>query len=187
MPRKTTASAASKQTAEKPEQVVEVAQDAPVEEKAKFTAKERVLEPHTLVSVRNGFNGKLVYRSSRTGERFVWDGFGSELDMELQDLRSAKNSAKGYFEKNWFMIDDIDVLKYLGVERMYRNSLSIDNFDEIFSLPQDKLKARLDVIPKGQRSSVVYRARQLINDGTIDSIKVIRTLEESLGVELIEK
>lgn len=177
MPRKSTASSSS----------TAASNTAVQEEKQKYKAKARKLEPHTLVAVRNGFNGKLVYRSTRTGERFVWDGLGAVLDMELQDLRAAKNSAKGYFENNWFMIDDMDVLVYLGVERMYRNSLSIDNFDEIFKLPQEQLKERLASIPSGQRSSVIYRARQLIDEGAIDSIKVIRTLEESLGVELIEK
>lgn len=183
MPRKTTASAATNNTAN----TVAEEQVEPQAEKTRYKAKARKLEPHTMVAVRNGFNGKLVYRSSRTGERFVWDGFGAVLDMELQDLRSAKNSAKGYFENNWFMIDDIDVLEYLGVERMYRNSLSIDNFDEIFKMPPDKMKECIASLPNGQRSSIIYRARQLIDDGVIDSIKVIKTLEESLGVELIEK
>lgn len=155
--------------------------------KQEYKPKKRKLEPNTMVVVRNGFNGRLVYVSSRTHERFVWDGFGAELDMELQDLRAAKNSSKAYFENNWFLIDDRDILEYLGVERMYRNSLSLEKFDELFLLPPTEIAEKIQSIPAGQKSSVIYRAKQLIADGAIDSIKVINALEKGLGVELIER
>ena len=38
------------------------------------------LDPNTVVTVRNGFNGTLIYKSRKTGEKFVWDGFGAEQD-----------------------------------------------------------------------------------------------------------
>lgn len=155
--------------------------------KAEYKAKRRKLDPNTLVTVKNGFNGTLVYVSSRTGERFMWDGFGAENDMELQDLRAAKNSAKAFFENNWFMIDDQDVIEHLGVARMYRNSLSLDSFDGLFELPPDEIEKTIAAIPAGQKSSVAYRAKQLIDEGKIDSIKVITALEKCLGVELIDR
>ena len=39
----------------------------------------------------------------------------------------------------------------------------------------------------GQKKSVAFRAKQLIKDGKIDSIKVINALEKSLSIELIER
>ena len=35
------------------------------------------IDPNQIVTVRNGFQGRLVYKSKRTGERFVWDSFGA--------------------------------------------------------------------------------------------------------------
>ena len=46
------------------------------------------------VTVRNGFQGRLVYKSKRTGERFVWDSFGAEQDMEMSELRNARELNK---------------------------------------------------------------------------------------------
>lgn len=163
------------------------AQNTQAEEKKQYKVKTRKLEPHTLIEVRNGFNGMLVYVSSRTGERFIWDSFGAVLDMELQDLRAAKNAHKGYFENNWFMIDDHEVLVNLGVERYYRNSLSLEEFDEIFKLPPQEIIEKIKSVPDGQKPSLTYRAKQLIEEGVIDSIKTINALEKSLGVELIER
>lgn len=143
------------------------------------------LDPHSFITIRNGFNGRLVYVSKRTGERLVWDEFGSEQDMELQELKNAKNSARAFFENNWFMIDDPEVIAYLGVERYYKNALRFDSFDELFSKSPEEIKERVALLSAGQKASVAYRARQLIAAKKIDSIRVIEVLEESLSAELI--
>lgn len=156
------------------------------ETKKVFKVKES-LSLHDYVTVRNGFNGKLVYKSKRTGERLVWDDFGSEQEMELQELKNAKNSSRAFFENNWFMIDDPEVIAFLGVERYYKNSLSYDEFDTLFKMNSDKIKERVSVLPSGQKTSLIYRAKQKIEEGEIDSLRVINALEESLGVELIER
>lgn len=139
------------------------------------------------VVVRNGFQGRLVYRSKKTGERFVWDSFGAEQEMELRELRNAKNTYKKFFENNWFMFEEDWIVDYLGVRQFYKNAISIDEFDNLFLKSADEIKAIVSELSTGQKKSAAYRARQLIIDGQIDSHKAITALEESLGVELIEK
>lgn len=172
---------------------------APVKESASVQEKAAEQEPkqtyrvkdeltlNTFVTVRNGFNGRLVYKSSRTQEKFVWESFGAEQEMELQELKNAKSAHKAYFENNWFLFDNPEVIRYLGVERMYATALNFDEFDELFTLAPDEIKARIAKIPDGQKQSLTYKAKQMIADGEIDSIKTINALEESLGVELIER
>lgn len=146
----------------------------------------RKLDPTMYVTVRNGFNGMLVYRSNRTGEVFTWADFGTEQEMELQELKNAKNNYKVFFENNWFLIDDQEVIEYLGLERFYRNALSYDEFDDLFTMTPSDIASRIALLSEGQKASVRYRARKLIADGVIDSLKVIDALEKSLDVELIE-
>ena len=187
MHRKASTTAASAKAAEN-QAVNETAVNEFAAKAEKKTYRPKVtLSPTTMITVRNGFNGMLVYKSSKTGERFVWNGFGDEQDMELQELRNAKNSKKAFFENNWFMISDPEVIEYLGVERYYKNALSFENFDDLFSLTPEAIKNKIALLSSGQKATVVYRAKQLIADGTIDSIKVITALEESLGIELIER
>ena len=145
------------------------------------------LDPNMYVPVRNGFNGKLIYVSRKSGERYVWEHFGDEQDMELRELRAAKTSYKAFYENNWFLIDDPAVIEYLGVERFYKNALSFEEFDTLFDLDAEAIEKRVSALSKGQQNSLKYRARQLIRDGKIDSIKVINTLERLLETELIEK
>lgn len=144
------------------------------------------VDPNQYIVVRNGFQGKLIYKS-RTGEKYVWDEFGSEQEIELRELKNAKTSHKKMFENNWFMFDEPWVIDYLGVRQYYQNALSIDNFDDIFNKTPSELKKAISVMSEGLKKSVAYRARQLIIDGSIDSRKTISTLEEALKVELVEK
>ena len=71
------------------------------------------IDVHQYIPVRNGFNGILIYRSSKTGEVFRWDGFGDEQDMELLELRNAKNTGKTFFINNWFFSKNFTVFKRL--------------------------------------------------------------------------
>lgn len=151
----------------------------------KFVTK--AFDPNQIVTVRNGFQGRLVYRSPKTGERFVWDGFGDEQDMEVSELRSAKSSAKKYFINNWFMFDDPAIVDYLGMKQYYKFALSINDFDKLFDKPVDEIEAAIPRLSKGQKKSVIYRAKQLIDEGVIDSNRMISTLEKCLGVELVER
>lgn len=145
------------------------------------------INPDQIVTVFNGYQGRLVYRSKRTGELWVWEEFGDPQDMELSELKNARNSSKKFFTNNWFMFEDDWVVDYLGLQQYYKHALTIDNFDEIFEKPADEIKEVLSALSEGQRRSVAYRARQLIADGGIDSRRIITTLEECLNVELIER
>ena len=162
-------------------------QEAAVQEPKLTYRVKNTLMPNTLVTVRNGFNGRLIYKSSRTQEKFVWERFGAEQDMELQELKNAKSAHKTFFERNWFLFDDPEVIRYLGVERLYADALNFDDFNELFAKTPDEIRARVATIPEGQKQSLIYKSKQMIADGEIDSIKVINALEESLGVELIER
>ena len=141
-----------------------------------------------LITVKNGFNGKLIYISSRTKEKFVWDNFGDEQELELRELRNAKSSAKKFFMNNYFMFDEEFewVVSYLGLGQYYKNAIRPDEYDDLFDLPADKLKARLEKLSDGQKKSIGYLARQKMLDGEIDSRKAITTLEEVLGTQLVE-
>jgi len=157
----------------------------PSDEKQTFTPKK--FDPNQIVTVKNGFQGRLVYKSRKTGERFVWDGFGSEQDMELSELKSAKSSNKKYFINNWFMFDDPEIIEYLGMTQYYKFALKINEFDKLFEKSVGEIKNTVSKLSLGQKKSVAYRAKQLVASGDIDSNKTIAALEECLGVELVER
>lgn len=160
---------------------------AEVSETTKKPVVPKEIDPNQIITVRNGFQGRLVYKSKRTGERWSWESFGAEQDMELSELKNARNSNKKYFINNWFMFDEDWVIDYLGMRQYYKNSLNIQDFDQLFKKPVGEIEDIISKLSEGQRKSVAYRAKQLIAEEGIDSNRVINTLEKCLGVELVER
>lgn len=152
--------------------------------KPKLKAKD--IDLNQYVTVRNGFHGMLIYVSKRTGEVFEWDEFGAEQEMELGELKNAKNSNKNFFINNWFMFDDPWIIDFLGVGQFYKNTIPIAEFDNIFEMDAAEAAKVLKKIPEGQKRSIAYRARQLIEENAIDSMKLVSVLEKELGVDLVE-
>lgn len=170
-----------------PEQSGDSVTESAAETKERITPKE--IDIHQYIPVKNGFQGMLSYTSKRSGELFEWAHFGDEQEMELQELKNAKSSDKGFFQNNWFVFDDEHqwVIDYLGVGAYYKNALKPDQFDDVFTKRPDEIRELIAGMPAGQKASLGYRAVQLMSEGGIDSLKVIATLEDALGVQLTEK
>lgn len=174
----------------KPAEVLgEITETVEAEQEKPSTKKmiPKAFDPNQIVTVRSGYQGRLVYKSRKTGERFVWDSFGADQDMELAELKNARSTNKKYFINNWFMFDDPEIIDYLGMTQYYKFALKIDEFDKLFDKPIAEVESTVAKLSAGQRKSVAYRAKQLIADGAIDSNKMIAALENCLGVELIER
>lgn len=178
MPNKT-----SKKTSVTNSEITEIA------DRAESPIVPKEIDPNQIIVVLNGFQGRLVYESPRTHEVYRWDAFGDEQEIELRELRNAKSSAKKFFINNWFMFREEDawVIDYLGLSQYYKNSLCLEEFDELFKKSASEIEKVVSKLSDGQKKSVAYRARQLVLDGEIDSNKSIAALEKSLGVELVER
>lgn len=159
---------------------------ATAEPEPKKTLIPKDIDDSQYVTVVNGFHGILVYKSRKTGEEFVWEKYGDEQEMELRELKNAKSSSKAFFENNWFMFNEKWIVDYLGVGRLYKNAIGIDTYDSIFEKSPEEIQEIVGEMKRGQKSSLAYRAKELITEGKIDSLRVITALEESLGIELIE-
>lgn len=160
-----------------------------VQQEEKKPLKAKDVDIHEYIPVKNGFQGLLIYISKRTGEEFQWERFGDEQEMELQELKNAKSSSKGFFQNNWFLFDDEYqwVIDWLGVRNFYRNALRDFEFDTVFTKTPEEIREIVGKLSGGQKQSLEYRARQMIADGEIDSNKAIAALEEALGVKLSER
>lgn len=147
------------------------------------------VDPNDIVMVKNGFNGHLVYISPRTQERYAWDSFGDEVEMELRELRSAKGSQKGFFENNWFMFDDEYswVIPYLGVSKYYEDALTIDQLEAVFTKTPSEIKRICAQLNNGQRESFIYMTKERYANGELDSMKTISALEVGLNIKLTER
>jgi hypothetical protein len=77
-----------------------------------------------------------------------------------------------------------DICKSLMVSQYYKNVLDPDNFNQIFTWPESKLKERVAMMGSGAKLNLMVAANTAIKEGRLDSLKRIKVLEELLGCEL---
>ena len=141
----------------------------------------------TMVECRSGVSGNLIYKSAlNPGYAVEWNHLGDIQEMEYRELVSMRGNQRRFFEENWILIDDPAVIKKLGVERYYKNSLSTDDFDEVFTMPAEKIKEVVPALPGGTKDAIATEAKKKIESGELDSRSAIKALEDSLDVELGE-
>ena len=139
----------------------------------------------TMVECRNGTAGNLIYKSTlNRGYTVEWEAFGDVQEMEYRELVSMRGNQRRFFEENWILIDDPAIIKKLGVERYYKNSLTTDNFNDVFTMPADEIKKIVPTLPGGTKDAIASEAKKKIETGELDSRSAIKALEDSLSVEL---
>lgn len=139
----------------------------------------------TMVECRNGTAGTLIYKSLlNPGYTVEWDQFGDIQELEYRELVSMRGNQRRFFEENWILIDDPAVIKKLGVERYYRNSLTTDDFEDVFTMPAEEIKKVVPTLPGGTKDAITSEAKKRIENGKLDSRSAIKALEDSLSVDL---
>ena len=77
-----------------------------------------------------------------------------------------------------------EVYDALQIGRYYNDSLVSFNMDDIFTMSEDALRKKVSTMSESVKRSAIIRANDKIKDGSLDSIKKVKLLEEVLGCEL---
>lgn len=149
----------------------------------------RKVSPDELVDVQSCTYGNMLYISKRTGNRVEWEDFGDIQTMTVGELQIMKGSQPLFFERKLIMIvgeNAKDVIDYLQLNKYYADFGSIDEIDAIFEASPEEIKRIVANLPDKAIETIARRAYALIEDGTIDSQRVINALQDSLGYELVD-
>ena len=143
----------------------------------------------TIVPVICNTVGGAFYSSKKImGYTVEWEELGSVEYMELGELSSMKNTDKRFFEDNWIVLDDTDeytateLYDFLKVSKYYKNILTPENIDEVFTYSKDKLVKTITTLSRGLKETVAVRAKQKLDENTLDK-NIIDILESSLGIQ----
>ena len=143
----------------------------------------------TIVPVICNTVGGAFYSSKKImGYTVEWEDIGSVEYMELGELSSMKNTDKRFFEDNRIVFDDTEeytaseLYDFLKVSKYYKNVLTPDNIDEIFTYPKDEIVKTISTLSRGMKENVAVRAKQKLDENTLDK-NIIDILESSLGIQ----
>lgn len=187
--------ASSKKKVTETEDIVvnnDISVDTTVEQKTeapkkKAAPKKKKVSLSDFVDVQSCVVGRLIWKSRKTGYKMIWDEYGDINPMQVSDLIDMRNDSKSFFASNWVAIlgdNAEDVLDYLQVSKFYKDIKKPADLDEIICGDPDELSAFLNSANLNTKNTVVYRSKQLYDEGVIDSAKTISAIRKSTGVDI---
>lgn len=141
-----------------------------------------------MICLKNISRGKLVYVSKRQiGYKLEWAKKGDTNYIELGEFMSLKNTDRRFVTEPWIRIiedDEIEILKYANIYQYYKDILDINNIAEILQLDFNSFQRKFDKLPYGFKNAVAEQAAEMIKNGTLDSIRIKKYIEEKMDIDL---
>lgn len=139
---------------------------------------------HRQVPVMNITNGGLIYVSKRSGAEWRFERYGDVENIELQELLTMRSSQRKFFDEPFILILDEEVVEFLGLKKSYEKLIKPDSIDEVFNMNNDDFKEVIEKAPRGIKQLIVSRAREKYDNGTFDSIRKIKILNETMKTDI---
>lgn len=159
-----------------------------VEEKKEIVEDKVTFEPTDLIECVSVTSGELIFFGRKTKNIYRWTDYGDTQEVEYQDLKSEKlNKTSRYIYDPLFMINNDNVLnspEFKGVSDVYKTFLSVDDIDDIFNLDLGNFKRTISELPIGLKNTIKSLAVTKIENGSLDSVKKIKCMDEILGTDL---
>lgn len=144
----------------------------------------RKFKDDEMIMVMAGINGNYVHYSQAGNGRFEFKGFGQKTQMPYKELKSMNNLSRGALEKGWLIILNKDLIKEFNLEKEYTKFLTPSRVDQILAIRDSSLRETIEELPKDMRLTLFDEAKRRINNGSIDSAFLVKTLEDIYDVSL---
>ncbi|UUV46963.1 hypothetical protein [Bacillus phage vB_BanS-Thrax5] len=146
--------------------------------------KNKKINDNDLIPVMNGISGGLYYHSERTNKSWNFESFGQEDTMEYGELITLRNKYPSYLNDCKLIVLDEEVQREFNLEKRYENILTPENVEIVFEKSYDEIVQLIDALPKGSLQTFIEKAKEKYNNGSLDSMKLIKYIENKFGFSL---
>ena len=167
------------------EEVEDVVVETVNEENKKKNAKREPLNDYDEIEVVS-LIPNVSYKDSKTHDFYEWDKVGHVEYMTVEVLKNLWRSHKGYFRNMWLKPNDERIITQFGLNKIY------DKYDFLMD-ESNYTKKNIDTIcetivnaPNALKSSLYDKVKNLVIDGSITDVSIIRKLENRLKIDLID-
>lgn len=162
----------------------DVVEDVVVEDTIPKRKKKIEIDRNEMVACRSTTGGKLIYVSTRSGNKYVWRDYGAVEYIDVGELLTMKSSQPTFLEDVLFVIDDEEAATFLGLDETYENVFQLGDINSFLKKDAKELEEILPKLPAGLKATVAAKAREAMENGTLDSRSIIKLIEDKLDVSL---
>lgn len=153
----------------------------------KTVATKKEFKNDDQIPCRSVTNGELLMVGSKSGALYRWADCNYVEYVDYQDLLYATRAHSSYLFKPFFVVMDEDfVSQNKELDKLYRDMYTFSDISEILDLPASEMKEVIGQLPAGVKEAVKGVAATQIDNGTFDSIKKIRILDEIFGTSMLQ-
>ncbi len=123
------------------------------------------------------------YLDKRTQDMYEWDEVGHVEYMTVETLKNMWRNNKGYFRNLWLKPLDERIIVKFGLTNFFENYEFLMNESSYTKADIDKVIAAIGKAPIGMKFAIVNKVKQLVSDGVISDVAVIKALGRKLDTD----
>ena len=149
--------------------------------KKKFNAEDRIPCASTTI-------GELFYTGMKSGTLYTFADIDDVVDIEFRDLDYAARSKDAMMYKPRFIVQDKDFMAlHPALDEAYGSLYSIKDLKDILKQTPDQMQKSIASLPEGAKDSIKTIAATMVDNGTLDSVRKVKVLDEIFGTEMLLK
>lgn len=126
------------------------------------------------------------YKDSKTLDTYRWDEIGHVEYMTFDTLKNMWRNNKGYFKNLWLKPNDERVINKFGLKPTFEKYEYLMNGSNYTKKNINAVCEAIKATPIGLKMSICDKVKSLVISGEISNVSVIRELEKSLHIDLID-
>lgn len=136
------------------------------------------------IPVRSFINGRVIYKSKKTGVTYKWLEKGSYEILTIEELLNMESQSQKFLHSPWLMVDDEEVIEAFNLQELYELVTKVEDIDSFINMSLGEQKVIYNKLPKTLQNQVYNHIYNKVESGEIDSKSKIRELEELVQMEL---
>ena len=132
---------------EQPKQ--EVAQPKP-----KATKATLFQDRNRQVIVRSCVDGRVIYKSKRSGMTWKWLEKGAYEVLTVEELLNMESQSHKFLHSPWLMVDDEDIIEAFNLAELYDLVAKVEDIDSFINMSLDEQKQIYNKLPKASQNQV---------------------------------
>ena len=126
------------------------------------------------------------YKEKATGDIYKWVEVGQIEVMTFETLQNMWRESKGYFKNMWLKPLDERVIKKFALGNTYDKYEFLMDGENYTKENIDKICNCIKSTPSSLKLSLCNKVKSLVSNGDVSDISVIRAIEKSLNIDLID-
>ena len=147
-------------------------------------SKPKTFAASDLISCRSVRNGLMQHIARKSGNPYEWSDFGDVTEVEYGDLLAMKASKSKFIFAPWIIIEDEEAVISLKLEDIYETFKEYEDVEEFLNLSPAQIRSKLANAPIGFKDAITKTAANMIREGRLDSISVIKAIDDVLHKNL---